>query len=163
MVRKILRYPDKILQEESRPVTDFMTVPELVADMLETMHSESGVGLAAIQVGVPLRVFVIGAQLSPDHQVFVNPRLASGSGISMDEEGCLSFRKIFVQVARKEKVQVSAQDATGKTFTINAEGFFARALQHEMDHLNGKLLTDYVGTFRRESIKKQLLRPGARD
>ena len=160
VVRKILRYPEARLKEESWPVTDFAALPALVIDLVETMGSVKGLGLAAIQIGIPLRVFVIHPELSLTNQVFVNPEIVSGNGATFDEEGCLSFPKIRVQIQRKEHVRMKAKDSIGTEFVVDADGLLARALQHEIDHLDGRLLTDYVSSSRCGRIRQQLLRGG---
>jgi peptide deformylase len=163
--RRILRFPDSKLRQKSLEVQCFDDeLRRLVADMAETMQAANGAGLAAVQVGVPLRIFIVeglvagGAEEDPP-KVFVNPEIVSVSPESQTgDEGCLSFPGIFVPVKRGMRAQVRAFDLDGKPFEMEGEGLFARALQHETDHLNGRLLIDQVGPVKREIIKRKLRR-----
>jgi peptide deformylase len=162
-VRPILRFPDPRLRQVSRPVTAFdATLRELVSDMKDTMYLAEGAGLAAIQIGEPLRLFIIdpevaGRTADDPPVVLANPELVS---ISEEEqtgdEGCLSFPGIFVPVKRGQRARVRAQDQDGKTFEVEGEALFARALQHENDHLTGRLLIDMVGPVKRQIIKRKM-------
>lgn len=162
-VRTILHYPDARLREESKPVTAFDdALRALVADMAETMYSAEGAGLAAIQIGEPLRLFIVdrhvagGAEDAPP-VVFCNPEILSISEESQTgDEGCLSFPGIFVPVKRGMNARVRAFDVEGKSFEMDGSELFARALQHETDHLNGRLLVDLVGPVKREIIKRKM-------
>ena len=135
---------------------------QLVADMTETMNAANGAGLAAIQVGVPVRLFIVdghvagGAEDAPP-KVFIDPEIVEISEESQTgDEGCLSFPDIFVPVKRGMRARVRARDLDGNVFEAEGEGLFARALQHETDHLNGRLLIDQVGPVKRELIKRKL-------
>jgi peptide deformylase len=159
----ILRYPDPRLRENSQKVQVFdETLRKLVADMAETMFANNGAGLAAIQVGAPLQLFLIDAEIAGKPPtdppvVFINPEFVSISEEpQMGEEGCLSFPGIYVPVKRGVRVQIKATDLEGKTFTMDADALFARALQHEHDHLKGRLLIDNVGPVKREIIKRKM-------
>ena len=162
-LRSILRFPDPKLRQRSEEVREFGDdVRQLVADMTETMAAANGAGLAAIQVGVPIRLFIVdghvtgGAEDSPP-KVFINPEIVELSDESQTgDEGCLSFPDIFVPVKRGMRARVKAQDLDGNTFEAEGEGLYARALQHETDHLNGRLLVDQVGPVKRELIKRKL-------
>jgi peptide deformylase len=162
-LRPILRYPDPKLREKSRDVSSFDDdLRQLVTDMGETMFAAAGAGLAAIQVGVPLRLFIIdgpvagGAEDAPP-KVFINPEIVSLSEEAQTgDEGCLSFPGIYVPVKRGMRARVRARDLEGKTFEIEGEALFARALQHENDHLIGRLLIDQCGPVKREIIKRKL-------
>jgi peptide deformylase len=162
-VRGILRFPDSRLRQRSVEVEEVDDdVRQLVADMAETMAAANGAGLAAIQVGAPLRLFIIdgpvagGAEDAPP-RVFINPEVVAVSPESQTgDEGCLSFPGIYVPVKRGLRAKVRAMDLDGKTFEIEGEELFARALQHESDHLNGRLLIDQVGPVKREIIKRKL-------
>ena len=162
-LRAILRFPDAKLRQRSVEVkTVDDDVRQLVADMAETMEAANGAGLAAIQVGAPVRLFIIdgvvagGAEGSPP-KVFINPEIVEISPESQTgDEGCLSFPQIFVPVKRGMKARVRAMGIDGETFEAEGEGLYARALQHETDHLNGRLLIDQVGPVKREMIKRQL-------
>ena len=162
-IRKILHYPDKRLRTPGQPVTDFG--PEfqaLVDDMAETMYAAPGVGLAAPQIGVPLRIFVIdvatGDDQPSDLRVFINPELADTQGEVCNEEGCLSFPGVHEEVWRAERVTVRAQNARGERFELVADGFLAIAIQHENDHLNGKLMVDHLSMLRRRLVHRSMLK-----
>ena len=162
-IRPILRYPDPRLREKSQDVTAFDDdLRQLVTDMSETMYTANGAGLAAIQVGVPVRLFIIdgpvagGAEDAPP-TVFINPEIVSLSDESqMGDEGCLSFPGIYVPVKRGLRARVRALDLEGKVFEVEGADLFARAMQHENDHLIGRLLIDQCGPVKREIIKRKL-------
>jgi peptide deformylase len=162
-VRPILRFPDPLLRRISLSVETFdETLQQLVADMKDTMYLSEGAGLAAIQISEPLRLFIVDAEVAgraadEPPLVLANPEIVS---ISEEEqtgdEGCLSFPGIFVPVKRGLRARVRAMDASGKVFEVEGEGLFARALQHEMDHLTGRLLIDMVGPVKRQIIKRKM-------
>ena len=162
-IRLILRYPDPRLREKSRDATSFDDeLRQLVADMGETMYAANGAGLAAIQVGVPLRLFIIdgpvagGADDAPP-KVFINPEIVEISDEAQTgDEGCLSFPGIYIPVKRGMRARVRARDVDGALFEIDGEALFARAMQHENDHLIGRLLIDQCGPVKREIIKRKL-------
>jgi peptide deformylase len=162
-VRSILRFPDPKLRQRSAEVLELGDdLRQLVADMAETMYASNGAGLAAVQIGAPLRLFIIdgpvagGAEDSPP-RVFINPEILEISQEAQTgDEGCLSFPGIYVAVKRGMRARVRATDLDGSTFEVEGEALFARALQHETDHLNGKLLIDQVGPVKREIIKRKL-------
>jgi len=162
-VRPILRYPDPRLREKSRDVESFDDeLRALVADMGETMFAANGAGLAAIQVGVPLRLFIVdgpvagGAEDAPP-AVFINPEIVEISDEAQTgDEGCLSFPGIYVPVKRGMRARIRALDIEGKPFEAEGAALFARALQHENDHLIGRLLIDQCGPVKREIIKRKL-------
>ena len=161
--RPILRYPDARLRKTSEPVVNFdASLRTLVEDMKDTMYLAEGAGLAAIQVGEPLRLFIIdpevaGRTADDPPAVFANPELVE---ISEEEqtgdEGCLSFPGIFVPVKRGMRAKIRAQDVEGKTFELEGQALLARALQHETDHLTGRLLIDMVGPVKRQIIKRKM-------
>src|SRR5689334_21010137 len=162
-VRSIVRFPDPKLRQRSVEVGEVDDdLRQLVADMGETMADANGAGLAAIQVGVPVRLFIVeghvagGAEDSPP-RVFINPEIVEISDEAQTgDEGCLSFPDIFVPVKRGMRAKVRARDLDGNVFEAEGDGLFARALQHETDHLNGRLLIDQVGPVKRELIKRKL-------
>jgi peptide deformylase len=162
-VKSILRFPDPKLRQRSEEIGEIGDdLRQLVADMTETMADASGAGLAAIQVGVPVRLFIVdghvtgGAEDSPP-KVFINPEILAISDESQTgDEGCLSFPDVFVPVKRGMRAKVRARDLDGNVFEAEGEGLYARALQHETDHLNGRLLIDQVGPVKRELIKRKL-------
>src|SRR5216110_462739 len=162
-LRPILRYPDARLREKSREVVDFDDdLRALVADMVETMFEANGAGLAAIQVGAPLRMFIIDGGVAGDGEtapprVFINPEIVEISDEAQTgDEGCLSFPGIYVPVKRGMRARVRALDIEGKPFEIGGEALFARAMQHENDHLIGRLLIDQCGPVKREIIKRKM-------
>jgi peptide deformylase len=162
-IRPILRYPDPRLREKSHEVVVFDDgLRQLVGDMGETMYGANGAGLAAIQVGVPLRLFIIDGPVAggPDDapvMVFINPEIISISDEAQTgDEGCLSFPGIYVPVKRGMRVRVRARDADGKEFEIEGASLFSRAMQHENDHLIGRLLIDQCGPVKREIIRRKL-------
>jgi peptide deformylase len=167
-VLPIVRYPDARLRQTSQPVEAFDDgLRKLVADMSDTMYAANGAGLAAIQVGVPLRLFIVDAEVAggkPDDpvRVFANPELVMISDESQTgDEGCLSFPGVFVPLKRGLRARVRAQDLTGQTFELEGEGLLARAFQHESDHLVGRLLIDMVGPVKREIIKRKMKKEAA--
>jgi peptide deformylase len=166
-VRSILRFPDPRLRQptvEVDPAAIGDDLRALVADLIETMYAADGAGLAATQIGADRRVFVVDAKAAgrdPTEPplVFLNPRLAELSREKETaEEGCLSFPGIFVPLKRSLRVRVSAFGMDGQQFEVAGDGLFGRALQHEMDHLDGRLLIDHVGPVKRELIKRRLRR-----
>ena len=156
--RQILVYPDERLRRIAEPVRRFDdTLKQLVADMAETMYAAPGIGLAAIQVDVPQRVVVI--DLSEEKNalhVFINPGITSAEGRTETEEGCLSVPGVFAEVARAERVIVTAQDVNGAAFELAADGMLAVCIQHEIDHLNGRVFVDYLSRMKQERVKKRL-------
>jgi peptide deformylase len=159
----ILHFPDQRLRETSRNVTSFDDeLRRLVADMTDTMYLAEGAGLAAIQVGTALRLFIIdpevaGRQATEPPMVFINPEIVRLSDEAQTgDEGCLSFPGIFVPVKRAMTAEVKAFDVEGKPFTVEGSGLFARAMQHEHDHLAGRLLIDMVGPVKRQIIKRKM-------
>ncbi len=154
----ILEYPDPRLRERALPVTAFdETLGRLIDDMLETMYAAPGIGLSATQVNVRKRVVVIDvSEKHDDPLVLVNPEIVSREGTAKTEEGCLSVPGIFDQVERAAKVRVRAQDRQGEPFERDLESLLAVCLQHEVDHLDGKLFVDYLSDFKRERIRKKL-------
>ena len=136
--------PDPILRQKARRIKSIdKSIEKLIDDMLETMHSASGVGLAAPQVGIPLRVIVIGI---PDEEelALINPQIVRRTGERLVSEGCLSIPGYFAQVQRAEIVRAKGLDRTGKEIRLRADDLLAQALEHEIDHLNGILYVDYL-------------------
>lgn len=163
MELKLRYYPDPILRKVAEPVDTFdAELEELARSMVETMHRERGIGLAAPQVGVGRRLIVALQMKDPDDTevealVLVNPRLISTSGeLWTLEEGCLSIPGVNAQVIRPVQAEVEYRDLAGKTHRVTASGMFARILQHEIDHLNGKLFIDYLSTAQKSLIRPKL-------
>lgn len=175
MEREIRIYPDPVLKERAKEVEDFgPSLWELVDDMFETMYKRGGVGLAANQVGVLKRVVVIDLDSGKEGQgknqlVLVNPEIVSAQGEVVAEEGCLSLPGLYKKVKRAERVVVRARNREGKEFTLEAEGLLSRAIQHEVDHLNGILFIDRLSPLQRrlalekyKKLKRQYERKMAR-
>jgi peptide deformylase len=143
VVRRILTADEPILRTKTRKVTDFdASLHRLLDDLLETMRDAPGIGLAANQVGVPLQVAVI--EIEGKITELVNPKIVRRSGKVVDWEGCLSIPGFVAEVERSAKVTVQARDRNGREFRVKGDELFARALQHEIDHLNGVLYIDYL-------------------
>jgi len=160
MIRSILQLPDPILRRVSRPVAKIDDeIKKLIKDMFETMYDAPGVGLAAIQIGVPKRVVTIDATRGEDEKdpmVFINPEIISSSeDVDVKEEGCLSIAEFYEEVERPSAVKVRYMDEKGKTHEIEADGLLARALQHEIDHLNGVLFIDHISKLKRDRVTKK--------
>ena len=157
-LRQILHHPDPRLRNKAQPVTRFdAAVGVLVDDMLETMYAAPGIGLAATQINVHQRIVVIdvsGDKSTPLH--FVNPQIISADGDEEMEEGCLSLPGVFETVRRAEYAVVRAQDRNGANFEIDAGGLLAVCIQHEIDHLDGKLFVDYLSQLKQTRIRKKL-------
>ncbi|MDN7128008.1 peptide deformylase [Pseudidiomarina terrestris] len=154
----ILKYPDERLRTVAEPITSVDdSLRETIDAMFETMYDSNGVGLAATQVNVHKRLFI--SDCSEDQNeplVFINPEITEKDGLFANEEGCLSFPGVYAKVERAEKITVTALDRNGETFTMNAEGLLAICIQHEIDHLNGKLFVDYLSPLKRDRIRKKL-------
>ncbi|MCK6256958.1 peptide deformylase [Fictibacillus sp. KIGAM418] len=147
-VREIVVYPDEILEKKCEKVTEFnQKLSQLIDDMFETMYEAEGVGLAAPQIGIGKQIAVVDVGDETGKIELVNPVIEKMESEQDGPEGCLSFPGIFGDVKRAQKVSVTAQDRHGRTFTITAEDFLARALQHEIDHLNGILFTSKVSSY----------------
>jgi peptide deformylase len=161
----ILRYPDKRLRQVAKPVTDFNdSVRTLSENMAETMYGAPGIGLAAVQVTVALRVVVMDlSEEKNDLKVLINPEIVKQEGSVCTEEGCLSVPEIYAEVERAEKVTVRAQDVDGNTFEIEADELLAVCIQHEIDHLNGKVFVDYLSRMKQDRIRKKLLKEARLD
>jgi peptide deformylase len=164
-LRPIRKFPDPVLREKTEAVAAVDDeIRTLVADMVETMYSKNGAGLAAIQLGSPLRLFIVEASVAGgdenDHPiVFINPKIEWLSDeTEVNEEGCLSFPGIYVPIKRALKARVRATGLDGNEFVAEGEGLYARAMQHENDHLDNKLLIDYVGPVKRQMIKRKMER-----
>ena len=160
----ILTYPDKRLRIVAEPVTVFDDkLRKLTEDMAETMYAAPGIGLAAIQVNVPLRVVVIDLSEQRDGlQVLINPEIIRKTGSVSMQEGCLSVPDIYADVERAEQVTVRAQDVDGNTFELEADELLAVCIQHEIDHLDGKVFVDYLSRMKQERIRKKLLKEARR-
>ena len=154
----ILHYPDARLHTVAKPVkTVDERIRKLIDDMAETMYAAPGIGLAATQVDVHERVIVIDLSETRDElRVFINPEIVAQSGREESEEGCLSVPGVFDKVTRAERVTVRALDRDGKPFELDADGMLAVCIQHEIDHLKGKVFVDYLSNLKRNRIKAKL-------
>jgi peptide deformylase len=164
-VLEILHHPDPRLRIKARPVVDFgPALQKLIDDMFETMYAAPGVGLAATQVGVDQRIAVMdaGAEGKPDPQVLINPVIVEASDKQEMEEGCLSVPDVADKVQRYNKLKLKALDRNGAPYEVEVEGLRAQAIQHEIDHLDGKLYIDYLSSLKRERILKKLRKQAAR-
>ncbi|MBL4638852.1 MAG: peptide deformylase [Proteobacteria bacterium] len=154
----ILRFPDPRLRNKATPIKEVTDkIRQLADDMLETMYEAPGVGLAAIQVNVKKRLIVI--DISEDKSqplVLINPEVISSEGEREHEEGCLSVPEAYEMVTRADKVRVKALDRDGKEIEFDADDLLATCVQHEIDHLEGKLFVDYLSNLKRQRIKKRL-------
>jgi peptide deformylase len=157
-IRTILEFPDQRLRTRAQPVTRFdAELGKLIDDMFETMYAAPGIGLAASQVDVHQRVLVIDISDNRDQpRAFINPEILTREGEEETEEGCLSVPGIFDGVVRASKVRVRWQDRSGAVSEENFEGMMAVCIQHEMDHLDGKLFVDYLSDLKRQRIRKRL-------
>ena len=160
MIRPILKYGDSVLHERARDV-DAITqdIDRLIGDMIETMYAAPGVGLAATQIGVPLRIFVIDVSVGRDPQglhVMINPSFVERDGMQLEEEGCLSVPGFNATVVRPSRAVVTGLDRLGTEHQIEGAGLLARALQHEMDHLDGTLFVDRLRGLKRDLIVRKI-------
>lgn len=157
-IRDILVFPHPNLRKKAAPVDVFDDeLRTLVSDMFETMYDAPGIGLAATQIDVHQRVIVIDvSEDKSEPMVFINPELLEEEGKNVHEEGCLSVPGFYESVERPEKIRVKAYDEHGKEYELEAEGLLATCVQHEIDHLNGKVFVDYVSALKRDRIRKKL-------
>lgn len=157
-IREILEFPDPRLRTEARPVEEYdAALAELVEDLFETMYEEKGIGLAATQVDAHVRVLVMDTSEERNNpRAFVNPEIVEADGTQVYEEGCLSVPGIYAKVERAEQIRVRARHPDGSEFEVDLEGLEAVCLQHEMDHLAGKLFVDYLSPLKRQMVRKRL-------
>jgi peptide deformylase len=154
----ILHYPDPRLHKVAAPVTVVDDrIRQLVKDMAETMYAAPGIGLAATQVDVHQRLLIIDISETRDQlQIFINPEILERSGEAETEEGCLSVPGIYDKVTRAERVKVQALNTQGEKFTLEAEGLLAVCIQHEIDHLDGKVFVEYLSRLKQQRIAAKL-------
>lgn len=157
-ILEILTFPDARLRNKAKPVpavTDH--IRRVVDDMLETMYAAPGIGLAAIQVDIPLRIVVIDISDTHDSPLcLINPEILERRGEEQMEEGCLSVPGFYEQVSRADSIRFRALDREGVTFEQETDGLLAVCIQHEIDHLDGKLFVDYLSSLKRQRIRKKL-------
>ena len=160
MIRPILKYGDDILHDPARELEAVTPdIERLVNDMIETMYAAPGIGLAAPQVGVPLRIFVVDLSLGRDRNgliVMINPQFVEREGVQLEEEGCLSVPGFNATVVRPSRAIVKGLDRNGDEHQHEATGLLARAFQHEMDHLDGTLFVDRLRGIKRDMIVKKI-------
>lgn len=161
-------FPDSVLKQPSLPVVDFdEDLKELTDTMFKLMYEYEGLGLAAPQVGVLKQVVVVDIEApnpdtDPDPVVFINPVIVEESGSTSSEEGCLSVLEFRADIKRAQRIVLNYQDLTGESYTLEAEDLLAICLQHEMDHLKGKLFIDYLPLLKQKMIKKRLKKQARR-
>jgi peptide deformylase len=162
-VLPVVIWPDARLRQETREVTEITgALRSLYRDLADTMYSQNGLGIAAIQVGDPTRMFIVepalaGRDEKDEPLAFINPEILWTSEESEKaEEGCLSFPSVYVQVERSLRARVRAMGLDGEMFEVESDGLYARCLLHEIDHLTGQLLVDFVGPLKRKMIKRKL-------
>ncbi|NVK88225.1 MAG: peptide deformylase [Gammaproteobacteria bacterium] len=155
---EILEYPDPRLRTEAQPIARFdKALQKQIDDMFETMYQAPGIGLAATQVNYHHQLIVI--DISDDQKsplVLINPKIVKKEGVEEREEGCLSFPGVYAKVQRADRVTVEALDRNGQPFTLEADELLAVCIQHEIDHIEGRLFVDYLSPLKRERIKKKL-------
>jgi peptide deformylase len=160
MIRPILKYGDEILHQPAQPVQAMTAdVVQLIDDLIETMYAAPGVGLAATQIGVPLRVFVVDISIGRDPSgliVMVNPEFIERDGMQLEEEGCLSVPGFNATVVRPQRVVVKGLDRSGAEHQREGTGLLARAFQHEIDHLDGTLFVDRLRGIKRDMIVRKI-------
>lgn len=154
----ILEFPDVRLRTQAKSVERFdAALKRLIDDMFETMYAAKGIGLAATQVDVHRRLIVLDVSDERNgREVFINPQLLTRDGVEVTEEGCLSVPDVYEEVERAARVRVRAQDANGEFFERDLDGLLAVCVQHEMDHLEGKLFVDYLSSLKRGRIRRRL-------
>jgi len=159
-ILNILKYPDQRLYKVASEVKAVnKEIKSLISDMAETMYEAHGIGLAATQVDFHQRIIII--DISEDKNnllVMINPILIESSGEEINQEGCLSVPDVFEKVKRAEWIKISAIDKNGKKFELEADGLLAVCIQHEMDHLDGKVFVDYLSNLKKNRIKKKLIK-----
>lgn len=156
----ILNYPDPRLHTVAKPVKEVdTTIRRLINDMAETMYAAPGIGLAATQVNQHIQLIVIDTSTEKNNlMVFINPQIIAKSGEQDYEEGCLSVPGVYESVTRAENITVEALDKDGKKFTLDADGLLSVCIQHEMDHLLGKVFVDYLSPLKRNRIKTKMVK-----
>lgn len=163
-VLKVRKYGDPVLRRRASEVSEI--TPQLhdtIADMVETMYDEAGIGLAAPQVGIPLRLMVVGDERGREPRAVINPVILARGGEVTAEEGCLSLPGIFAPVTRAEWVDLEARDVDGQPVKLHGRGLLARVFQHEMDHLDGVLFIDRLDPVTRDRIKRRIKKEGFPD
>ena len=158
-IYKIVKYGDPVLRKKTQEITEITEdIKQLAFDMLETMYAAPGVGLAAPQIGLSLKLCVI--DIMPEGKkepyILINPQITDGTDMVELEEGCLSFPKIYEKVKRFNEVTAQYTDINGKPRKVTVSGFLAKAFQHEIDHLNGKVFIDLLSPWKRKDVEKEI-------
>jgi len=160
-VLEVVNYGNPILRKRCKQVTDFSRLSDFIDDMFDTMYEEEGIGLAANQVGVDLNLFIIDISHTDDNEyprIFINGEITSTQGKSIFSEGCLSIPEVALEVTRPEVISFKYQDINEKWHEEEFDGLLARAIQHEIDHLNGVLIIDLVSEMQRLKVNKEVKR-----
>jgi len=154
----VLRFPDPRLRNKAEPVTEVDDkIKKIIDDMLETMYEENGIGLAAIQINIEKQIIVMDvSDDKSEPKAIINPEILHQAGNEKMTEGCLSVPGIYAEVPRAQKIEVKALDRNGQEMQFEAEGLLGHCIQHEMDHLMGKLFVDYLSPLKRQRIRKKL-------
>ncbi len=157
---EILHFPDPRLRIQAKPVKQVdKNISKIVDDMFETMYEAPGIGLAATQVNIHQRIIVIDLSAEKNQPLcLINPLILNSEGVTCTEEGCLSVPGIFESVERADRITVQALNQQGESYTLTTENLLSVCIQHEMDHLQGKLFVDYLSLIKRERIRKKLLK-----
>ncbi|MBO7431385.1 MAG: peptide deformylase [Elusimicrobia bacterium] len=158
-IYKIVKYGDPVLRKKTEEIKEITEdIKQLAADMLETMYAAPGVGLAAPQIGLSLKMCVIDIMPEGKREpyILINPKIIDGNNMVELEEGCLSFPKIYEKVKRFNEVTAEYTDINGKLRKVTVDGFLAKAFQHEIDHLNGKVFIDLLSPWKRKDVEKEI-------
>lgn len=158
-IYKIVKYGDPVLRKKTEEIKEITEdIKHLAADMLETMYAAPGVGLAAPQIGLSLKICVIDVMPEGKREpyILINPKIIDGNNMVELEEGCLSFPKIYEKVKRFNEVTAEYTDINGKLRKVTVDGFLAKAFQHEIDHLNGKVFIDLLSPWKRKDVEKEI-------
>jgi peptide deformylase len=159
-IHEVVKYPDPVLSKPAETVTEFNAeIEQLVEEMFDSMYAAQGIGLAAPQINISKRITVIDVSFKerPEDKIaLINPVILDREGKQVEEEGCLSLPEIREKVARASWVKVRAQNVKGETFEVEGEELFARALQHEIDHLNGVLFIDHLSRLKRDLVQRRI-------
>ena len=160
-VLSVRKYGDPVLRRRAAEIRGVEPkLHQIIADMVETMYDEAGIGLAAPQIGISLRLMVVGHDARREPQALINPAIVDRGGQVTAEEGCLSIPGVFAQVTRSEWVDVEATDVEGRPVKMRGRGLLARVLQHEMDHLDGVLFIDRLDPVTRDRLKRRIKKQG---
>lgn len=145
----LITHPNKILRQKTKPITDFSDIPKIIEEMKICMYKGNGVGLAAPQIGLDSQIFISGLEKT---LVFINPKVECYGPIVLKSEGCLSFPGVTLNIKRFSKAKIKAQNAQGEFFEMDTYGLLAHVIQHEYDHLQGKLMIDHLPLFKRRKF-----------